>query len=39
MEKYYSRTDLVNNDHMVFDFVARNFGKTNAKITPGPISV
>lgn len=38
MDKY-SRTNLVNNDHMVFDFVARNFGKTNAKITPGPISV
>jgi len=32
MQKY-SRTDLVNNDHMVFDFVAKNFGKQNAKIS------
>jgi len=37
--KKYSRTDLVNNDHMVFDFVAKNFGKTNAQISPGAFSV
>jgi hypothetical protein len=29
----FSTTDLVRNDHMVFNFVARNFGKTNAKLS------
>jgi hypothetical protein len=30
----FSSTNLVRNDHMVFNFIAKKFGKTFAKITP-----